>query len=417
MVVQLRLPGLLSLSGITVACPEATSTILPLNVANYLDPTQRSDMELTVRKAAADIATTVTWLNATQGNGLLDVSTATTLNPSGTSIGGVTIFDNSGAVSNPFGVSPITVGGGSPVGGAGTVGGTGGVNIGGNAGAVGGLSAGGGGIVGNDISEQELSADSQLATKLSIISDYCDKYGATVDVEAIASEYSDDPEAGVKYCDKIINEKLDQSLLRKMIHKKYDEYNRIRRESGEAVANNWVKAVLEAGLGSPEITAGVNKRNVLEVVGAFATHKDVKNGKVSLPNVMESPEITLQLIEAMKARADEMLTASNVPDDKKEQVAEKVKAMRMNYDKYQESISDEDKHNDLEFKQVRSLLAKNFMDLFEIIRLDEAQRTDALAPQYYGLPENSSITFNDRTQRAQEEISSYKHRRRLSTTM
>ena len=395
MVVQLRLPGLLS--GITVACPESTNLILPLNVANYLDPTQRSDMELTVRKAAADIATTVTWLNSMQG-GVLDIPTATTINTS-IPIGGINIFDNSGAITNPFVGNPITIGGPNPINGNGNPG----------------LISGSGGS--GDISAPATSYQSKLSSRLSLIQEYCDKYGQTVDIEEIRSKYADNPEEGVAYCDEILNEKFDQTLLRKLVHKKYDEYNKTRQEEGKTVADNWVKTVLEAGLDSPQISAGVNTRNILEVVGAFAMNKEVKRGKVSMENVMESPDLTIQLIETMKSKMDKMLLDPEVDDSTKQEIADKIKEMRINYDKYKDSVTDDDRHNDIEFKQVRSKLAKTFMELFAIARLDEAKRTDEIAPQYYGLPDNSSITFDDRTKRAQEEINAYNNRRRFATTI
>ena len=91
--------------------------------------------------------------------------------------------------------------------------------------------------------------------------------------------------------------------------------------------------------------------------------------------------------------------------------------MRDNYDKYQDAVDAglaQYKANG-EFVAVRKTLTNGFIDLFKTLRLDEAEKNDEKAPQHYGLPESTTITFSDQTDRANEEIRSYGSRRRLST--
>lgn len=257
-----------------------------------------------------------------------------------------------------------------------------------------------------------------LTSRLNLIEKYCDKYGKTVDVDEIKSKYKNNPEAGVEYCDDILNNKFNQIYLRKLVHKEYDAYNKARQNTGKEVSDTWVDAVLKGGLDSLDISSGgVSKRNILDVIGAFALNKEVKNGKVSLENVFESPQMTSQLIDVLKSRADEALLDKNVKDTIKSQISAKIESLVENYGKYVDSLEDDDKHNDIQFKQVRALLAKNYIELFALLRRDEAEKNDAIAPQYYGLPESSSIKFNDQVQRATEEVASYKHRKKLSTSI
>jgi len=254
-----------------------------------------------------------------------------------------------------------------------------------------------------------------LNLRLSLIEKYCDKYGKTVDVDKIRSEYGSDPEKGVEYCDDILNNKFDQAKLAKLVKKEYDAYNKSRLDAGKQVSDQWVDAIIKGGLPSPTVNGGVNKNNVLDVVGTFTTNKEVKRGKVSLDNVMEQPEVTSQLIEALKAKADEVLQYDDLDERTRDRITDEIAGLRDNYDMYTDSLEDEDKHNDLGFNKVRKPLANRYMNLFGILRTEQARRNDAAAPQYYGLPENSSIKFSSQLDRANEEIGSYMGRRKLST--
>lgn len=398
-----NLPGYLTLSGITVAMPEPYNAVVPLNIALSHPKDDRAQMEMEVRNAAAKIANSVKFAQKMESSGLtgsIPISINGTTFSGGVWNGGsINIFGSGGVgQTNPFGsvrmpsIQPNqTVRPSSSAGGA---------------------QAGSSGRLNAPDSEDYAS---QFNLRLSLIEEYCDKWGKTVDVDAIKERFASDKQAGVEYCDDILNNKFNQSRLQKLVHKKYDNYNKSRQEQGKAVSDKWVEAVLKGGLDKLDVSSGgVTKDNVLDVIGTFATNKQVKNGKVSLYNVFESPQMTANMIEIMKAKADEALLNKSVPDDVKNQILSKIESLRTDYDKYQDTINDK---NPVEFNKVRGALSKVYMDLFGILRTDEAKHNDEVAPQVFGLPKDSKIKFNDQTIRAQNEISSYKHRRKLSTSI
>ena len=256
-----------------------------------------------------------------------------------------------------------------------------------------------------------------LNSRLSLMEKYCDKYGKIVDIDKIRSEYSSNPEEGVEYCDEIINTRFDQSKLRKIVHKEYEEFLKAKENAGKGVADQWVDAIIKQGLAPLNISAGgVSKNNVLDVIGAFAMNEEVRNGKVSLYNVMESPEVTSGLIRALKEKADDALLGDELDDREKEQVEKYISSLTFHYDKYAESLEDDNARNDVAFRDVRKKIALDYMKLFSILRISEAKHNDSVAPQYFGLPQDSSIKFEDQTQRAYKECE-HKGTPKLKTIM
>lgn len=253
-------------------------------------------------------------------------------------------------------------------------------------------------------------------SRLSLIEKYCEKYGKTVDVDKIKSEYSDNPEEGIKYCDDILNNEFDQGKLKKLVQKEYSDYNKSRLDAGQQVSDKWVDAIIKGGLPAPKTGDGVTTDNVLDVVGTFMTNKEVRRGKVSLENVMEQPEVTSQLIDTLKAKADELLQSEDIDEGTKKTITSQIAVLRDNYDKYTDSIEDDDKHNDLGFNKVRKQLADGYVQLFTTLRVAQAKHNDSVAPQYYGLPEDSSITLSSQSDRVKEELGAYRGRKRLNTT-
>lgn len=409
--VHYAIPQFTLTGGIPVLMEMDTEAIGPTFTSIINDDSKFADMYATLLQGNMRISNNIEVLNYMQ-NGSNPFYLSGTPTTSSISLSGGTIWDSSQISStNSFGGTSLTVGGTSSLGGSSS---TTNLTAGGGVYSSGGGSAGSGEITAVD----ESNYAARFASRLSLIEEYCEKYGKTVDVDEIRSEYKNDPEEGVEYCDDILNNEFNQSLLRKLVHKKYDDYNKSKQQAGAAIADEWVKSVLAAGLQSPDISSGgVNKNNVLDVIGAFALNKDVKNGKVSLENVLESPEVALALINAMKARADKALLDKDVSDEKKQIIQQKITALRVHYDMYADSIADENKHNDVEFRQVRGALSKVYMDLFGVLRMDEAEKTDAAAPQYYGLPSDSTIKFDDQVKRANDEIYSYKGRRKLKIIM
>ena len=213
-----------------------------------------------------------------------------------------------------------------------------------------------------------------------------------------------------------MNKKFDQSKLAKMVKKDYDAYNKSRLDAGKQVSDQWVDAVIKGDLAPISTGGGISEDNVLDVIGTFATNKEVKRGKVSLDNVMENPQVTAQMIETLKSRADEVLQYKDLDKGTRTRILSDIEGLRANYDMYKESLEDDDKHNDIGFNKVRKPLAKNYMDLFGVLRTEQAKRNDKAAPQYYGLPEKSTIKFTSQTNRANEETASYMGRRKLNTS-
>ncbi|MCD8378612.1 MAG: hypothetical protein LUB59_07490, partial [Candidatus Gastranaerophilales bacterium] len=126
-----------------------------------------------------------------------------------------TFLNGSSGATNPFGsgssttIEPIVIGGTGSIGGSKGVGGT--ESVSGIVGTGGTGGVGGAGSIGGTSSEDDLTmpdADNysaQFTARLSLIEKYCKKWGKTVDVDKIKKEYADDPQAGVEYCDDILN--------------------------------------------------------------------------------------------------------------------------------------------------------------------------------------------------------------------
>lgn len=388
-------------SGVPVAAHEAYSAIGTLNIADFIDPTPRGDVELGNRKLAANIDVMTGYFDVMRSSGIYDFGIDST-GLSGTSnpITTPTINPNYSGLNNtgynPFGQGNVGL---STAGGANT----------------------GGGLQAPD-SENYAG---QFNARLGLIEEYCDKYGKTVDVNKIRSEYANKPKEGLAYCDDILNNKFDQAKLEKLVHKKYDAYNKSRLDAGKAISDQWVDAVIKSDHTNCNLSAsGVTKNNILDVNGTFMTNPEVKNGKASFEQVFENPEAAKQLIDTLKAKADEVLLMDEasdysglLDDEYKERITTYIAELRDNYDKYLDSIEDENKHNDLGFNSVRKNLVESYVNLSNCLRVREARANDEVAPQYYGLPENSSIEFTDQTDRANDEITSYKNRRKLSRTI
>ena len=319
--------------------------------------------------------------------------------------------ENPWVSDNPFGVGGAN--------GTGGINATGGVNGSGNVTnpwdnpfGVGGANGSGG--VHSSSNDGELHApkkddySAQFDARLDLIKKYCDKWGKTVDVDAIKDKYANDPQAGVEYCDDILNNQFNQGKLKDIVEAQYKKYIDSHLEQGKNISDDWVKTIIDNGTGELGLSAsGVNKKNILDVVGTFMKNDDVKNGKVSLENVFESPEVAEQLVEAMKQKADEYLLNDDIDQSIKDQLLSNIETMRDKYEDFKKEPS----------IAKRTALIKGFTDAFSAMRTEQARHNDEVAPQYYGLPEDSSITFGNFSKEAREEISAHNNRRKLSTNI
>ncbi|MCD8377525.1 MAG: hypothetical protein LUB59_01915, partial [Candidatus Gastranaerophilales bacterium] len=184
----------------------------------------------------------------------------------------------------------------------------------------------------------------------------------------------------------------------------YRKYIDAHIEKGKKVSDSWVETALKNGTSTPNFsTSGVDKNTILDVIGTFMTNKDVKNGKVSLENIFEVPDVASSLVESMKQKADDFLLDEDTDEDKKEALVGFIEDMRNTYDDFTKEPSIEK----------RTKIIKAFTEAFEIMRTEQARRNDEAAPQHYGLPEDSEIKFDNFSKRADEEIEAHKNRRKL----
>lgn len=248
----------------------------------------------------------------------------------------------------------------------------------------------------------------QFNTKLSLIEKYCAKYGNIADVDNIRKEYANDPEAGIAYCDDILNNKFDQEKLKDIVNDMYQENIDGHIANGNAISELWIKEANENGLETPSFAvSGINTDNILDVIGTFITNDDVKNGKVKLENVFENPQSAAKLVDAMKGKADYFLLHKDVDSSTKEKIKTQIATMQTAYDAFKKDSN----------MSKRKELVKAFTDIFKTLRLEQAQKNDAAAAQHYGLPEESEIEFTNFLDRANEEINASNNSKTLNTTI
>ena len=109
----------------------------------------------------------------------------------------------------------------------------------------------------------------------------------------------------------------------------------------------------------------------------------------------------------MKQKADEYLLNDDIDQSIKDQLLSNIETMRDKYEDFKKEPS----------IAKRTALIKGFTDAFSAMRTEQARHNDEVAPQYYGLPEDSSITFGNFSKEAREEISAHNNRRKLSTNI
>lgn len=256
----------------------------------------------------------------------------------------------------------------------------------------------------------------QFDAKLRLIGKYCADYividanGDEIDVAKIQRDYANKYEEGVKYCDELINS-FDQDKVEKIVKGQYKKHVDTKAENGKSVADAWVKAIDEAGTEAAKIsTSNVNANNVLDVIGAFVTNEDVKSGKVSLSQLFENPNTAESLVSAIKTKAQSFIKRKDLNSSVKEAII--AKTNELVDAKYNYSDADTDK-----LKANRDNLVNKYMALFETLRTEEAKLDDAAAPQYYGLPASSTITFTNESDKASEEVKAHKSRKKLNTNI
>lgn len=314
-----------------------------------------------------------------------------------------------GNVSGGWDWSSSGVNGGSSSSGVNGSSGNNGVNSSNNTSNAGGAASGD--FVNN---EESNTPQAQFNSRLKLIKQYCDKYGQTVDIDEIKQKYANDPEGGVKYCDNIINNKFNQSKVEKIVKTQYKEKLDAQLEKGQSISDDWVETAIKNGTATPNFnTSGVNKNNVLDVIGTFMTNEEVKNGKVSLENIFEQPDAAKQLMNAIKAKANEMLKRKDIDDETKESIAAKLEDLVEYVDNFSEKHGNEFVSSPFQGSASRRQAVSKYTELFTELRTVQAQKNDEAAREYYGLPEDSGITLTTYTDRANEEIKAHKNRRKL----
>jgi hypothetical protein len=254
----------------------------------------------------------------------------------------------------------------------------------------------------------------QFEAKLGLIKKYCSDYiildenGDEINVDAIRIKYQNDYEAGVKYCDELINT-FDHDKVEKLVKSQYKQRVDANIENGKTVADQWVKSISESGTTAATIsTSNVNGNNILDVMGAFVTNEDVKNGKVNVSQLFEDPNTAEALVSAIKSKAQSFIKRTDLDSSVKETIiAQTNELVDARYD-YSDSDTEKLKAN-------RTNLVNKYMTLFETLRTEQGKLDDAAAPKYYGLPDSFGTTITTESDRASEEVKAYKSRKRLNT--
>lgn len=256
----------------------------------------------------------------------------------------------------------------------------------------------------------------QFNTKLGLIAKYVKEYivldenGEEIDVKKIHEEYANNYEEGVKYCDKLI-ESFDHDKVEKIVRAEYNKANKAKQDAGKAIANNWVEEIKSAGLEAAKLNAsGVNKNNVLDVMGAFVLNEEVQNGTVSAYELFEDPNMADTLVNALKGRAQDFIKRKDLDQATKDEVIAQTNDLVDA--KYAYTLADT---QDLE--STRKSLVDSYMVLVQTLRAKEAELNDAAAPKYYGVPESYGMEITSQSDRAEEEYNAYHGRRRLNSNL
>lgn len=252
----------------------------------------------------------------------------------------------------------------------------------------------------------------QFNTKLGLIAKYVKEYivldenGKEIDVNNIRKEYANKYEEGVKYCDKLI-ESFDHDKVEKIVRAEYNKANKAKQDAGKAIADNWVEAIKSAGTSAAKLSpAGVNKNNVLDVMGAFVLNEEVQNGQVSVYELFEDPNMADTLVNALKGRAQDFIKRKDLDQATKDEVIAQTNDLVDA--KYAYTLADT---QDLE--STRKSLVDSYMVLVQSIRTKEAELNDAAAPKYYGVPESYGMEITSQSDRAAEEKDAYDNRKKL----
>lgn len=410
-------------NGQGVAAHERADVVAQNNINNFLDPTATGTFELLTRETAYKIDNTLNWarnntseqfslnytgfyLDGTNSTGGANGSTGST-GSTGSSTGNTSGSSISPSYSTGGTLTPWST---VPVWGFGSAPGSGSVNNGNN-----GNNGDNGDIVANNNSTDYQST---FNSRLKLIQQYCDKYGNTVDIDKLKQKFSENPEEAVKDCDDIINNKFTQSRVSKLVKGQYQAKLDAQLENGKAISDSWVKTAISSNTTStPNYDSSVNKNNVLDVIGTFMTQQEVKDGKVSLENVFDQPDTAKALMNAIKGKANEMLARKDVDKETKESISTKLADLVDYVDNFEEKYGDEFVKSPFEGSNTRRTAVNKYTELFYELRNIQAKQNDENAPEYYGLPEDTGITMDLYTKRANEEKDAYSHRRKLSTNI
>ena len=253
----------------------------------------------------------------------------------------------------------------------------------------------------------------QFNTKLGLITKYVKEYivldenGKEIDVNKIRKDYANKYEEGVKYCDELI-ESFDHDKVEKIVKAEYNKANQAKYDAGKSIADNWVEAIKSAGTEAAKLNAsGVNKNNVLDVIGAFVLNEEVKDGQVSVYELFEDPKMAETLVSALKGRAQDFINRKDLDQETKEAVIAQTNELVDAKYAYTQSATEDLEDN-------RKILVDSYMTLAQTIRAKEAELNDAAAPKYYGVPESYGMEITNQTDRAEEEANAYNGRRRLN---
>src|SRR5574344_1668239 len=207
-----------------------------------------------------------------------------------------------------------------------------------------------------------LTSSEKLDRKLKLIDEYCAKTGKDIDTNTIKQKYLMNPDDGIKYCDGIIK-KFNPNTVKSIVNSLYKEDLKTKAENGKSISDSWVKSVQDATFDKPSInTFGLNSSNILDVIAAFISNKDVLNGSVKFKDIFKDKNVYNQIAQTLVQKANEMLgSVSN--EVTKRNIRTKLRAVK--------SATTSDKIN-------------AFYQLYDVLRNAETVMLDKNAYTNYG---------------------------------
>lgn len=246
--------------------------------------------------------------------------------------------------------------------------------------------------VSNNIDKKDNSDKSVFEKKVKLLSE-CGDYDE--EIANIRKQMGIDYKKGIKEIDKLLD-KVDSTTLHKNANDFYKEDFEKVQENAATIANQWASRIANTTPTSDDelkvSMSGVNKNNILDVLGNFITNEDyVKKGSAEWHTLIENnfKEISKILIDKAKEMKKE------TKDDSTKQAIETLISSVKNTSSVPEQVN-------------------NTYELFKKLREIQAQNRDKDAYTRYGISadkvDNNRVS-NVATARYNKEVNAYKQQK------